>query len=144
MGTLTWALSHIMLNRGAIVVIGAACGLIFLIISIYNSRSLNTSLMAKLEETEGEVREAIDNEENCAVKLDTKTDEAMRIKNEMEILQNNLDSLNQENINMKVTISETEEQLVSVQREKTDLVESLTNLQAELQEKEALVQQAQA
>ena len=31
----------------------------FLIISIYNSRSLNTSLMAKLEETEGEVRQAI-------------------------------------------------------------------------------------
>ena len=75
-----------MLNRGAIVVIGAACGLMFLVVSIYNSRSLNSSLMAKLEETEGEVRQAIDNEENCAVKLDSKTDEATRIKNRERLI----------------------------------------------------------
>ena len=41
-----------MLNRPAILMIGGAVGLLLLIISVYNTRSLNTSLMSKLEETE--------------------------------------------------------------------------------------------
>ena len=39
-------------NRPAILIIGGAFGLLFLIISVYNTRSLNSSLMAKLVETE--------------------------------------------------------------------------------------------
>ena len=41
-----------MLNRPAVLIIAAAFGLLFLIISVYNTRSLNSSLMAKLVETE--------------------------------------------------------------------------------------------
>ena len=39
-------------NRPAVLIIGGAFGLLFLIISVYNTRSLNSSLMAKLVETE--------------------------------------------------------------------------------------------
>ena len=39
-------------NRPAILIVGGAFGLLFLIISVYNTRSLNSSLMAKLVETE--------------------------------------------------------------------------------------------
>ena len=41
-----------MLNRPAVLIIAAAFGLLFLIISVYNTRSLNNSLMEKLVETE--------------------------------------------------------------------------------------------
>ena len=41
-----------MLTKPTIVFIGAACGLVFLLVSIHNSRSLNNQLMEKLVETE--------------------------------------------------------------------------------------------
>ena len=41
-----------MITRPALLFIGVASGLVFLIISIHNSRSLNNDLMAKLVETE--------------------------------------------------------------------------------------------
>ena len=41
-----------MLNRPVVLIIGGAVGLLFLIISVFNTRSLNSSLMSKLEETE--------------------------------------------------------------------------------------------
>ena len=41
-----------MLTKPTIVFIGATCGLIFLLVSIHNGRSLNNELMEKLVETE--------------------------------------------------------------------------------------------
>merc|ERR1711936_905056 len=132
----------IMLNRGALMVIGAACALLFLIISMYNSKSLNSSLMAKLEETEEEVREAIDNGEDCAVKLDAKADELSDLQKEIENLGTEQERLVQENHDMKETIAETEERLVSVQDEKKELVESLAGFQEQIKMKETLLEQA--
>ena len=123
-------------------VIGAACALLFLIISMYNSKSLNSSLMAKLEETEEEVREAIDNGEDCAVKLDAKADELSDLQKEIENLGTEQERLVQENHDMKETIAETEERLVSVQDEKKELVESLAGFQEQIKMKETLLEQA--
>ena len=41
-----------MITRPTLIFIGVAAGLLFLLISIHNSRRLNTDLMAKLVETE--------------------------------------------------------------------------------------------
>ena len=43
-----------MVTRPVLLFLGVACGLVFLLVSIHNSRTLNQDLMAKLVETEVE------------------------------------------------------------------------------------------
>ena len=43
-----------MVIRPVLLFLGVACGLVFLLVSIHNSRTLNQDLMAKLVETEVE------------------------------------------------------------------------------------------
>merc|ERR1712045_991631 len=109
----------------------------FLIISVYNSRALNTNLMAKLEETEVEVRAAIDNQEDCAVKLDSRTEELTGLKD-------GLDSAAREAADLKDRISGTETQLAAALEEKDGLLASLAALQSQVQEKDNILHQNEA
>jgi len=107
-----------MLTKPTIVFIGAACGLVFLLVSIHNSRSLNNQLMEKLVETEEEFKTAADNHETCGRTLEEKNSDLEEVSRERDQLDNELQSLREEKSNLDNLVLELENNLDTLRTEK--------------------------
>jgi len=137
-----------MLTKPTIVFIGAICGLIFLLVSIHNGRSLNNELMEKLVETEEDFKTAADNHESCGRSLTARTQELEAVSSMRDQLQSELQNLREENTNVKTSRRQTEISLdtVSGERnqlltEKEELVYENEKLQQVIAEKNELLDQ---
>merc|ERR1712064_3016 len=125
-----------MLNRPVILFIGAAFGLLFLIISIHNSRSLNNDLMEKLVETENDVKSAMTSHENCNRNLESQGTALTQVQQELEKAKN-------DNLAIKNAMENSRENANQLEDEKQNLMNQNNNLQDQLSSKNQLIEQLQ-
>ena len=92
---------------------------------------------------QGEVREAIDKHEDCAVQLDSYTDQLNGLKTGKENLEAEMEVVRRDNDELRQSLSDTQGQLDTVQAEKAELVARLTDLTEEAIQRNNLLQQAQ-
>ena len=90
------------------------------------------------------MREAIDKHEDCAVQLDSYTDQLNGLKTGKENLEAEMEVVRKDNDELRQSLSDTEGQLDTVQAEKAELVARLTDLTEEAIQRNNVLQQAQA
>merc|ERR1719443_270429 len=127
-----------MLTRPTLIFIGSACGLMFLLISIHNSRTLNNDLMAKLVETEADVKSVMNNHDNCNKNLNAKTSEISEISKEKEQLTSDLENLRSDNEQLNESIEKSKSDLRDIEEVKAQMEAENKELNLQLQEKSKL------
>ena len=90
------------------------------------------------------MREAIDKHEDCAVQLDSYTDQLNGLKTGKDNLEAEMEVVRKDNDELRQSLSDTEGQLDTVQAEKAELVARLTDLTEEAIQRNNVLQQAQA
>jgi len=124
-----------MLTRPTLVFIGAACGLMFLLISIHNSRTLNNDLMAKLVETEADVKSVMNNHDACNKNLNAITSEISEITKQKDQLKSDLENLQSDNQEMNESIEKSKSDLRDLEEVKIQLEAENKELNLQLQKK---------